>query len=260
MTAFSPTDCRPELPSGCPRCGENGSPICCDVEHPNYFKTFSIPPLKVDHTMCRSRIKPVKLNERTAADVKLIDALEDWCEATTKTRYGEAALLDFGPSLIMSTRVLDRIIDCVHHNKISSVQDLAHETRWDEVGRYGSEILAVIQAIYPLPPLADNPEPQSSQGPPSAKKIRCGSCGQLGHNGMKFILLASCIPSLTITTCLARSLSCPHHPRSLTPTRPHSDFKENNLRPSTTLSAPLSSSPYSPSPLQFQFVSYQPRG
>ena len=53
--------------------------------------------------MRRSRIKPVKLNERTAADVKLIDALEDWCEATTKTCYGEAALLDFGPSLIMST-------------------------------------------------------------------------------------------------------------------------------------------------------------
>ena len=155
--------------------------ICCDIERPEFFQSFPIPPLKIDRAMRRSRIEPVKVEERTAADVKLVDALEDWREETTRTCYGEAALLDFGPSLIMSTKILDRIVDSVHHNKISSVQDLARETRWDEVSRYGYELLALIQTVYPA--RTNNSETRSSTGS-TARKMRCGSCGQLGHNGM----------------------------------------------------------------------------
>jgi hypothetical protein len=177
--AFCPTDCHPELPSGCPRCGENTSLICCDIENPESFHSLQIPPLKVVRAMRRSHVKPVKLNERSTADMKLVEVLEDWREETTKVRYGEAALLDFGPSLIMSTKVLDRIINCVHHGKISSLQDLARETHWDEVGRYGADLLKLIQAIHP----GQTNAPSSSTGS-AAKKTRCGSCGQLGHNGM----------------------------------------------------------------------------
>ena len=205
-SAFLPTDCRPDLPDGCPRCGESASLICCDIENPDSFCTFSIPPLKVHRPMRRSRIKPLKVNERTPAAVKLIDALEDWCEATTKKRYGEAALLNFGPSLIMPTRVLDRIVDCVHYNKISSIQDLSLETRWDEVSRYGAEVLALIQAIHPPPPTDDPARPQSLKGTPTVKKMRCGSCGQLGHNGMIFIMLSSCILTTTIYVCSTQSI------------------------------------------------------
>lgn len=124
--------------------------------------------------MRRSRIETLTVEKMTDADMKLINTLEDWREATTKTRYGEAFLLDFGPSLIMSTTILDRIINCVHYNKISSLQELTRETRWDEVSLYGSELLAMIHAIHPTQ--TNNLE--------TPKKMRsCGSCGQLGHNG-----------------------------------------------------------------------------
>ena len=181
MLAFHPTDCQPELPSGCPRCGENTSLICCDIEHPISFHSLQTPPVKVDRAMRRSRVEPIKLSDRSTADMKLVDALENWHEETTKARYGDATLLDFGPSLIMSTKVLDRIINCVHHQKISSLQDLARETRWDKVSRYGAEILALILAIHPVRTSASEPKSTSA---PTARKVKCGSCGQLGHNGM----------------------------------------------------------------------------
>jgi hypothetical protein len=165
--AFHPTDCRPELPSGCPRCGENESSICCDIETPDYFRSFQIPPLKIDRAINRSRIEPVKSAKRMDADTKLINALEDWREETTKTCYGESALLDFGPSLIMSTTILDRIVNCVQHHKISTIQDLARETRWDEVSRYGTELLALIQATHPTQTNDSETRSESS----TAKKI-----------------------------------------------------------------------------------------
>ena len=171
---FYPTDCQPELPSRCPWCGENASTICCDIKNPDSFHSLQIPPLKVIHAMHCSHVKPVKLNERSTTDIKLVDALEDWCKETSKTHYGEAVLLNFGPSLIMSTKVLDCIINCIHHGKISSLQDLTCETHWDEVSHYGAE-LALIQAIHPGQTNAL--APQSSSG---AKKMWCGSCGQLG--------------------------------------------------------------------------------
>lgn len=180
-SAFSPTACRPDLPSGCPRCGEKESLVCCDIEHPEAFHHFSIPPLKAERALARSRIEPVKMEEQTTLDMKLTDALENWREETTKIRYGEAALLDFGPSLVMTARILDRIVDCVHYNKISSVQDLARETRWDEISRYGAEVLALIQSIRPAPISTI----QSSDSTVStSRKVRCSSCGQLGHNGL----------------------------------------------------------------------------
>jgi hypothetical protein len=167
--------------------------ICCDVETPDFFHSFSISPLKINRAMQRFRIEPIKVEERTDLDTKLVNALEDWREEATKTRYGEASLINFGPSLIMSTTILDRIINCVHHSKISTLQDLARETRWDEVNRYGAELLALIQAIHPatVPPQMNDSDIQSSTSS-TPKKMRCGSCGQLGHSGEYFILLVLC--------------------------------------------------------------------
>lgn len=181
-SAFCPTACRPDLPSGCPRCGEEASLVCCDIEHPENFLRFIIPPLKAERALGRSRVEPVKLGERTPLDMKLTDALENWREETTKIRYGEAALLDFGPSLIMTARILDRIVDCVHYNKISSVQDLARETRWDEISCYGDEVLALIQSIHPPAPTSTTQSSESTGS--TGRKVRCSSCGQLGHNGV----------------------------------------------------------------------------
>ncbi|KAF8223339.1 hypothetical protein L208DRAFT_1370217 [Tricholoma matsutake] len=102
----------------------------------------------------------------------------------------------------MSTVILDCIVDCIHHNRISSVQDLAHERHWDEVGCYGAELLALIQTIHPHQTKGSDPQSTSTPGPRRTPQ-HCGSCG---HS--------------------ACSLSCPHHMCSLT--QMHLGSKENN--------------------------------
>jgi hypothetical protein len=63
----------------------------------------------------------------TMDDMCLRNALEDWWEAKTEYQYGEAHLEDLGPALVMPTSVLNCIMDCSHHFKISSMADLKKE-------------------------------------------------------------------------------------------------------------------------------------
>lgn len=46
--------------------------------------------------------------------------IEEDIKVKTTTLFGWATLDDFGPSLVMPNVMLDRIIDCVHHNKIET--------------------------------------------------------------------------------------------------------------------------------------------
>lgn len=46
--------------------------------------------------------------------------IEEDIKVKTTTLFGWATLDDFGPSLVMPNVILDRIIDCVHHNKIET--------------------------------------------------------------------------------------------------------------------------------------------
>jgi hypothetical protein len=61
---------------------------------------------------------------------KLCEALEDWRDHKTVEIYGCSHLIDLGPTVVMGDTVLDRIIDCAHHEKIKVIQDLHKETHW----------------------------------------------------------------------------------------------------------------------------------
>jgi len=61
-------------------------------------------------------------------DFKLHTALQDWCDEKTEKEFGRAHLLDLGGMLVMSNTILDRIVDCAHHFKIDTKEDLARET------------------------------------------------------------------------------------------------------------------------------------
>ena len=111
-------------------------------------------------------------------------------------KYGYAHLQDLGLTLIMPTAILNHIIDCVHHSKLLSLEDLLWKTQWDEAQQYGGHVMTLIKQFRPqlmsVTPLhlhqeATNPLTTTALNTPSIPKRHgpktCGACGQLGHTG-----------------------------------------------------------------------------
>jgi len=71
----------------------------------------------------------------------------------TRRVYGDSTLNDYGPGVTMPDSVLDCIIDCAHHHKISTIDDLHKETEWSAADRFGSDVIAIVQRIIPVPVL-----------------------------------------------------------------------------------------------------------
>ncbi|KIJ07103.1 hypothetical protein PAXINDRAFT_33614, partial [Paxillus involutus ATCC 200175] len=162
--------------------------------------------------MCRRKVFDICFDNASA------DALHDWREEKTADVYGWACLNDHGPSLVIPNSILDHIIDCAHHGKIHTSQDLQKETGWTDSEKYGSEILSLLTAHAPprqsllvVTPLQHNtannpmlPHVPTASGmqrehvelPVSAvaskRRNKCSACGQEGHN--------------------ARNCICPNHP------------------------------------------------
>ncbi|KIK12388.1 hypothetical protein PISMIDRAFT_120344 [Pisolithus microcarpus 441] len=141
-------------------------------------------------------------------------ALLDWREDKTVAVYGWACLNDHGP-VIMTATTLNRVVDCAHHHKIQTREDLKRETAWMNSDQYGDEIVNLIKqhaapatsllVSTPLrirgmalggdqtagPSTSPHLTPPSSNIP-SKRRSRCSACGQEGHN--------------------ARNRVCPKHP------------------------------------------------
>lgn len=149
-------------------------------------------------------------------EVKLCDALEEWRIAKTVEEYGKACMMDYGPSVVLPTAVLDRIVDAAHHLKLRTIDDLRKETRWSSTALYGTEVLAVVNKSIPQPqnvtalarvtvtvpsscPVSQPQPPHSggqchdavlpqaqastsSSGVIKTRKSRCSACGLPGHN------------------------------------------------------------------------------
>ncbi|KAI6101838.1 hypothetical protein F5141DRAFT_1008755 [Pisolithus sp. B1] len=146
-------------------------------------------------------------------------ALLDWCEDKTVTVYGWACLNDHG-AVIMTSTMLNCIVDCAHHCKILTCEDLKRETRWMNSDWYGDEVINLIQqhaapttsllVSMPLIPRGMALSGEQTAGPslssqftpsssshftavflassdssniPVKHHSRCSTCGQEGHNG-----------------------------------------------------------------------------
>ncbi|KAI6027926.1 hypothetical protein PISMIDRAFT_112095 [Pisolithus microcarpus 441] len=148
------------------------------------------------------------------ANPLLSGPLDEWREQTMSAIYGWHHLNNIRPSIVMCNAMLDHIVNCTHHHKISSIQDLRRETAWPDADRYRGEVLSLIQRhVAPLAspfisiPLQEmmtssnvltvghaNPSlTLSSSG--AWRKVKCGACGQEGHNG-KSSCLSIIHPSL----------------------------------------------------------------
>jgi hypothetical protein len=105
----------------------------------------------------------------------LRDTLHNFRKQCTIDKFGQAALKNNGPGMIMPNDLLDCIIDCAHHGKISTIDQLAKETRWTRLNEYGEDILRLIKAH------------QRPQDQPVQKTRVCSRCQGTGHIG-KFIV------------------------------------------------------------------------
>jgi len=65
----------------------------------------------------------------------------------------------FGPQLIMSNKILDRIIDLAHYAKLTTPASILEQTGWCYSLDYGSQIIELIQAYFPPPPEVLPPPP-----------------------------------------------------------------------------------------------------
>ncbi|KIK79487.1 hypothetical protein PAXRUDRAFT_161202 [Paxillus rubicundulus Ve08.2h10] len=180
-------------------------PVCCNIhasaEFPPYTSDVPKPPTI---PQC-SRIPQYTKGKH---NFDLVNTLNDWQEAKTTTIFGWASLNNHGPSLIMPNTTLDHIVNCTHHHKIHTAQDLKQETGWMDTEHFGMEVMAIIQRhALPLPsPFVSMPlRPTSSNNisitshlrPPTPSSPishmihllnipkwhnKCSACGHEGHN------------------------------------------------------------------------------
>ncbi|KAG2040353.1 hypothetical protein BDR03DRAFT_831004, partial [Suillus americanus] len=111
----------------------------------------------------------------------------------------------FGPQMIMSNKILNRIVDLVHYHKILSTASLFEQTSWCYSSEYGQSILDIILTCIPLPivqPLAapaviislplglsssTNQQPSASTSATnvimfaSKRSQKCCACGSADH-------------------------------------------------------------------------------
>jgi hypothetical protein len=125
------------------------------------------------------------------------------CELFTTT-LPEGTFLT--PQALMSTKLVDRIVDLAHNQHLTTIEKLRDQISWCFLDTYGSRIMDLVRQFCPPPPPASSPLTTvplqsvratlstSTSGTRAStvpkKKRKCGECGVEGHYS-KFI-----IPSL----------------------------------------------------------------
>ncbi|KAG2072889.1 hypothetical protein BDR04DRAFT_1012343 [Suillus decipiens] len=124
----------------------------------------------------------------------------DWREEKMAENYGHSHLIDISPSIIMSDLILNCLVNCAHHEKMKTIEDLHKETHWPATEEYRPEVLNIIHCIIPVKvisvaltntPLQHGPLSNPLRGGnvalPSTvlvvkKTNRCSACQQEGYN------------------------------------------------------------------------------
>lgn len=84
----------------------------------------------------------------------LSQALNAWRQKATVDMYGLAVFRDVGSALVLNDRVLERVVDCAHHGKIKTIEDLRREVDWSLVEELGPEVVRIITEVNPPQPRA----------------------------------------------------------------------------------------------------------
>lgn len=190
--------CDPTNPQGCQRCFVPAPTICCDLEPGSLSILLALyPPTAIDKPQPARRISRLKPYKHDAQDMQLHDILDGWRVEQTVLEYGRGGMDDFGPGVVMTDEVLERIEDCAHHAKIHTVDDLQRECKWSGALEYGTALLKLLHSVRPIPeerPLLST-QPLAPRQPPlpsavgtgggtatTTRSVRCSACGKAGHN------------------------------------------------------------------------------
>lgn len=204
-------------PDGCQRCAPQSTTGCCDLCSPHLLDIFlsSELPTKA-RTSKRSYCAPYEME---AKDRTFQRALLDWREEKALEKLGDNDYEEYGVVLFMSDEILQRIIDCFHYRKISTLDGIKKETHWrsDLIETYGPSILTIVQKVDPpattstsdisisntspslnTPVSGPSAQPSSSTaqvptnfGPKPTKVRVCSACKQPGHNSESYCIIGS---------------------------------------------------------------------
>ena len=199
LTDSDHLSCDPTNLAGCQRCIIRQPAVCCELCNPEVFQYFarSDPMLRPKRQRNRSHIPDYEADQY---DMNLRDALNDFREQETIKKFGKSRLKHSGPGLIMPNDILQRIVDCVHAQKIINKDDLQLETRWTRIDLFADAVLAIIDICRRpslTPGIANGDASATVAGAKKAPKVgqsRCGACGEIGHNSTYLNLCLNSIP------------------------------------------------------------------
>jgi hypothetical protein len=139
-------------------------------------------------------------------DVKLKAVLKAWRTQQMEIEFSSDDF--FGPQLLLSDEIMNRIVSLACKKKLTDIQSLNEQTDWRHASKYGSAIIEMVKSCAPPPPSPPLPSvPLLSSAPSSSllqptlqgvsnllpqvtqqaqdqvpKKIyRCAACGEEGH-------------------------------------------------------------------------------
>ena len=137
----------------------------------------------------KSHIKPYDVAD-TDRDLKQM--LLDWRKQMMVAKFGSVVARKYGGKYFLADDLVQRLVDCVHASKISSVESIEKETHWSRVKEHGALLLDVMRpyllapSVTPSDPraLPEGQMPGHSVGVQMQRKRRCGKCNSEGHIGM----------------------------------------------------------------------------
>lgn len=202
--------------TGCLRCKPKTPPdSCCDLCFPHSF---------IENTMdnitntrpARTGTSRIKAFESGDCHRDLRTALLSWREQAALQKHGKMVVRRYGSQILMSERILDRLIVCAQARKISTNECLKRETHWkpDLADTYGAAVISILHDHFPLVLASSSKRPAVSETTldnnvvtvgavnEESKKITkprtCSACGQQGHIRMYTAFYISLICSILL--------------------------------------------------------------
>ncbi|KAH6879607.1 hypothetical protein BKA70DRAFT_1447887 [Coprinopsis sp. MPI-PUGE-AT-0042] len=167
--------CNMDESTGCLRCLPPTTTICCDLCSPKYFEHMGMSSHEEDagtRALAKSNVGRLLQSDWTEHDWKLLDALIVWRQKMSLNYLSAQTLNDYGPEALMSDDHIERLVQCFHYQKVTTLEHLKKELDWNGqlIEKNGASLVQLMISFYPPVP------------PTSGKKPRrCTACQQEGH-------------------------------------------------------------------------------
>ena len=129
----------------CECCRVHVPEVCCDICHPDHYKVPVAEPSD-KATRSKNKHKP-KPYTRGPPEMSLRTALVDMRRELAADIFGPHTFLT--PQCIMSTKLLDHIVDLAHNQKITNITTLRKQVTWGYLDTHSTVILQLVKQFCP---------------------------------------------------------------------------------------------------------------